>query len=125
MTAVTDARYRFINWSDGSTANARTDANVTADLAVTATFAVISGYTGWLAAFPSISAATPETDSDEDGMTNVMEYALGRNPNIQDATTVLPKVMTTPSEARFTLHRPDTSEAKTEMTFRYCFDLSA
>jgi uncharacterized repeat protein (TIGR02543 family) len=41
VTAVPAAGYRFIKWSDGSTVNPRTEANVTADLQVEASFAVI------------------------------------------------------------------------------------
>ena len=41
MTAVPDGGYRFVNWSDASTVNPRTDANVTANLSVTAGFAMI------------------------------------------------------------------------------------
>jgi peptidoglycan hydrolase-like protein with peptidoglycan-binding domain len=39
ITAVADAHYSFVNWSDGSTANPRTDTNITANKAVTANFA--------------------------------------------------------------------------------------
>ena len=34
VTAVPATGYHFVNWSDGSTANPRTDTNVTADLSV-------------------------------------------------------------------------------------------
>jgi hypothetical protein len=40
VTAVPAACVHFVRWSDGSTANPRSDANVTADLTVTAEFAV-------------------------------------------------------------------------------------
>ena len=40
VTAVPAAGYSFVGWSDGSTANPRTDANVTADKSVTALFEV-------------------------------------------------------------------------------------
>jgi photosystem II stability/assembly factor-like uncharacterized protein len=40
VTAVPQAGYHFVSWSDGSTVNPRTDVNVTADITVTATFAV-------------------------------------------------------------------------------------
>ncbi|MBL0182058.1 MAG: hypothetical protein IPP96_07075, partial [Chitinophagaceae bacterium] len=40
VTAVPDAHYHFVNWSDGSTANPRTDNNVTANISVTANFAI-------------------------------------------------------------------------------------
>ena len=39
VTAVPKAGYHFVSWSDGSTVNPRTDRNVTANKAVTATFA--------------------------------------------------------------------------------------
>lgn len=39
VTAVPDTGYYFANWSDGSTANPRTDANVTSNVNVTAYFA--------------------------------------------------------------------------------------
>ena len=39
VTAVAASGYHFVNWSDGSTANPRTDANVTANISVTANFA--------------------------------------------------------------------------------------
>ncbi|MHC4143322.1 MAG: InlB B-repeat-containing protein, partial [Planctomycetota bacterium] len=41
VTAVPDTGYHFVNWSDGSTANPRTDTNVTADITVTANFDAI------------------------------------------------------------------------------------
>jgi uncharacterized repeat protein (TIGR02543 family) len=40
VTAVGNTGYHFVDWSDGSTANPRTDANVTADISVTANFAI-------------------------------------------------------------------------------------
>ena len=40
VTAVPDAHYHFVNWSDASTSNPRTDTNVTANISVTANFAI-------------------------------------------------------------------------------------
>ncbi|HEU0208320.1 MAG TPA: cadherin-like beta sandwich domain-containing protein, partial [Candidatus Udaeobacter sp.] len=40
VTAVPDSGYHFVNWSDASTQNPRTDMNVMADISVTANFAV-------------------------------------------------------------------------------------
>jgi photosystem II stability/assembly factor-like uncharacterized protein len=40
VTATPTTGYHFVSWSDASTANPRTDTNVTADIAVTATFAI-------------------------------------------------------------------------------------
>jgi uncharacterized repeat protein (TIGR02543 family) len=41
VTAVSDANYHFVNWSDGSTSNPRSDTNVTTNVAVTANFAEV------------------------------------------------------------------------------------
>ena len=40
VTATPNAGYHFVQWSDGSTANPRTDTNVTANISVTASFAI-------------------------------------------------------------------------------------
>ena len=40
ITPVPNTGYHFVNWSDGSTANPRTDAGVTSNLTVTASFAI-------------------------------------------------------------------------------------
>jgi uncharacterized repeat protein (TIGR02543 family) len=40
VEAVPNTGYHFVNWSDSSTANPRTDTNVTANVSVTANFAV-------------------------------------------------------------------------------------
>jgi hypothetical protein len=40
VTAVPALGYHFVNWSDSSTANPRTDTNVTANITVTASFAI-------------------------------------------------------------------------------------
>jgi uncharacterized repeat protein (TIGR02543 family) len=40
VTAVPDAHYHFVDWSDSSTQNPRTDINVTADVTVTANFSI-------------------------------------------------------------------------------------
>src|SRR4029077_5053149 len=62
VTAVPDTGYHFVNWSDGSTQNPRTDTNVTMDISVTANFA-INTYTLTYTAGPhgSISGTSPQT----------------------------------------------------------------
>jgi Divergent InlB B-repeat domain len=47
VTAVPNNGYRFVNWSDLSTNNPRTDTNVTADLTVTANFAAAGHSPSW------------------------------------------------------------------------------
>ncbi len=74
VTAVPDAAagYRFVGWSDGVLTATRTDAGVTADLNVTANFA-LSQYTLTYDAGPggAISGATPQTVSYGDSGTAV------------------------------------------------------
>ena len=40
ITAVPDTGYHFVDWSDSSIANPRTDTNVTANITVTANFSI-------------------------------------------------------------------------------------
>ena len=50
MTAVPNTGYHFVDWSDGVLTAARTDLNVTANLSVTANFAIDTftlTYYGW------------------------------------------------------------------------------
>jgi len=62
VTAVPDEGYHFVGWSDGSTANPRTDTDVTADIAVTATFAINTYTLSYTAgANGSLSGATTQT----------------------------------------------------------------
>lgn len=66
VTAVPATGYRFVQWSDGITANPRTDTNVMADITVTAQFAIntypvtfsVTGTNGTLAASVDGSAIT-------------------------------------------------------------------
>jgi hypothetical protein len=62
VTAVPNPGYRFVQWSDASTANPRTDTNVTTDLAVTARFASNTCTLTYNAgAGGSITGTTPQT----------------------------------------------------------------
>ncbi len=62
VTAVADPGYHFVDWSDASTDNPRTDLLVTSDITVTANFA-INTYTLTYTAGPngSITGVTPQT----------------------------------------------------------------
>lgn len=62
VTAVPDEGYHFVDWSDGSTTNPRTDTNITGDISVTANFA-INQYTLTYTAGPngSVSGPSPQT----------------------------------------------------------------
>ena len=62
VTAVPDAHYHFVSWSDASTTNPRTDTHVTRDTSVTSTFAIDTYTLTYTAgAYGSIGGASPQT----------------------------------------------------------------
>jgi ribosome-associated toxin RatA of RatAB toxin-antitoxin module len=62
VTAVANTGYHFVSWSDGVTTAARTDANVTANISVTATFAVNTYALTYTAGVNgTVSGSTPQT----------------------------------------------------------------
>lgn len=94
VTAVADAGYHFVDWSDGLTNNPRTDLNVVSDISVTANFAadvVVPGsYT------ISASAGTGGSISPL-GMINVTEntdqaFAITPDANFQIADVLVDSV---------------------------------
>ncbi len=79
VTAVANGGFHFVNWSDESTANPRTDANVTADISVTANFAanpapaptpVSSGGGG------SVAQVFTPGDINQDGHVDEFDFAI-------------------------------------------------
>lgn len=85
---------------------------------------VLPNYAIWLEEFLGMAGANPENDFDKDGMNNLIEYALGGEPTIPDATTILPKIEPTASGAKFSLRRSDRSETDTQLIFQYTDDLN-
>ena len=62
VTAVPNTGYHFVDWSDASTANPRTDTNVTANMSVTANFAINTYTLTYTAgANGSITGTSPQT----------------------------------------------------------------
>ena len=62
VTAVPAPGYHFVSWSDASTANPRTDTNVTANITVTANFAINTYTLTYTAgANGSITGSSPQT----------------------------------------------------------------
>ncbi len=62
VTAVAATNYHFVKWSDNSTANPRTDSNVTGDITVTASFAINTHILTYTAGTNgSITGTTPQT----------------------------------------------------------------
>ena len=70
VTAVAAAGYHFVNWSDASVQNPRTDTNVTANITVTANFAANSSGGGGNVCQPIIS------DINRDGVVNKYDFAI-------------------------------------------------
>ena len=61
VTAIADSGYQFVNWSDGSTDNPRTDTNVTGNISVTANFALIGEDSPVFSdGYPSIGSITDQ-----------------------------------------------------------------
>ena len=69
VEAIPDANYHFVNWSDASTENPRTDTNVTGNITVTANFAIDTYTLAYTAgANGSITGDSPQTvDYGSDG----------------------------------------------------------
>ena len=62
VTAIPDINYHFVDWSDASTDNPRIDTNVTADISVTANFAIDTFTLTYTAGTGgSISGTSPQT----------------------------------------------------------------
>jgi hypothetical protein len=88
VTATNDAGTVFLNWSDGSTANPRTDESPTADLNLTARFRSLGGVDiDWYVGH-GIAPGTGQTWADLDdidllgkGMTLADEFLAGTDPN--------------------------------------------
>ena len=95
VTAVPDTGYHFVNWSDGCTASPRTDINVTANLTVTANFAIDTFTLTYTAgAGGTMTGATPQTvNYGEDGTAG---HSSTRTPattssNWSDGSTANPR----------------------------------
>ena len=57
---------------------------------ITSTVAPLGGYDGWISAYWSDADAELGSDPDFDTMDNLLEYALGGNPTVDDSSSVLP-----------------------------------
>ncbi|MFA5021002.1 MAG: InlB B-repeat-containing protein, partial [Patescibacteria group bacterium] len=84
VTATADSGYRFTSWSDGSTANPRTDTNITADKSVTASFEVVSSGSGYVAPPAGVGS----------GSSDVAATAIGSTLNVGTVTSVGTNVLT-------------------------------
>ncbi|MGJ8641241.1 MAG: carbohydrate-binding protein [Opitutaceae bacterium] len=86
VTAVPAENYSFEDWSDGSTDNPRTDIDVTSDITVTANFAINqTEVENWrftnFGTTDNTGVSADDYDADFDGISNLIEYATGTDPN--------------------------------------------
>ncbi|MGJ8654790.1 MAG: InlB B-repeat-containing protein, partial [Opitutaceae bacterium] len=92
VTAVADANYHFVDWSDGSTDNPRTDTSVSADIDVTASFA-LDQFNDWAANLGlSGNDALPDATPHGDGVPNLIKFAFNMNGSGPDSGTLVPSV---------------------------------
>lgn len=85
-----------------------------------------SGYASWMAPFITgglTGDTTPGGDPENDGMTNLLEYALNGNPSISDPS-IQPDPVVTATDFEFTYSRLDLSLADTTQTFEYGSNLT-
>jgi hypothetical protein len=95
VQAVPETGHRFVAWSDGSTDNPRNDANVLADITVTAEFTAITpvfAFDQWaaqngLAGLNAHPAAVPHAD----GTRNLLKYAFNLDATRPDARSLTPE----------------------------------
>jgi len=74
-----------------------------------------SGYDQWAAAYPGLGTRTD--DLDNDGLTNILEYALGGNPLVGDAS-VLPQVSVGPTgNLRLTVTKGSLASADPKVSY--------
>lgn len=94
VTVVPDAHYHFVNWSDSSTQNPRTDTNASGDISVTANLAIDTFTLTYAAgANGTISGSTPQTvtyGADGTAVTAVPDYGY-RFVDWSDASTQNPR----------------------------------
>lgn len=86
VLAISDPYYQFVQWSDGQTANPRTDTQVTENLDLTAEFTAVLASGGtphwWLAehGYTEDFDAAEQTDGDQDSFTARQEYVANTHP---------------------------------------------
>ena len=89
VSAVPNGGYHFVNWSDASTANPRTDTGVTANITVTANFAITTAPTVTTDAVSSITttAAAGIGTVTDDGGSVIIERGIVWNTGGSPTTT--------------------------------------
>jgi autotransporter-associated beta strand protein len=82
-------------------------------------------FSRWIGGFGlNVEDEAPTADPDADGITNLLEYVLGGNPGVNDATAIAATGTQVGSNYIFTFNRSDLSEADTILTVEYGSDLA-
>lgn len=90
VEAVPSHYYHFVDWSDGSTQNPRMDTGVSANISVTANFAV-DKLTDWAVnAGLSGADALPTAMPLNDGVQNIFKFAFNMDGTSNDSETLTP-----------------------------------
>jgi uncharacterized repeat protein (TIGR02543 family) len=117
VTAVPASGYHFVKWSDNVMTASRTDTPLSANISVSASFAI--HYTSWAAA-NGITGQPADGDFDNDGVDNAVEMVVGGLPSTRMDANLMPTIqlVTDPGEGvpagnymLFTYRRTDLSVA--------------
>jgi autotransporter-associated beta strand protein len=82
-------------------------------------------FSRWIGGFGlNVEDEAPTADPDADGITNLLEYVLGGNPGVNDATAIAATGTQVGSNYIFTFKRSDLSETDTILTVEYGSDLA-
>ena len=90
VTAVPNSGYKFVNWSDNTTANPRTDTNITTNTSYTANFSKVSSGGGSYAPSAPKIVSTPKLvgSSINSGVSNVAQMAISTSPDFSNTSWV-------------------------------------
>lgn len=85
-----------------------------------------SGFNSWIMNYPTlpINQRGPNADYDADGLSNLLEYALGGSPVLSDAAFILPVGTRSGLNYIVTFKRSDASEVDTTQILQYGNDLA-
>lgn len=82
-----------------------------------------SGFTAWLALYPSLTNLTTQADPENDGIENLLEYVLDGDPTAVD-NLILPALDTTEDHFVFNFTRRVDSSSDTVQVFQYSSNLT-
>lgn len=81
-------------------------------------YSATASFSSWIAGYSVGTENQPADDFDNDGLSNLLEYALNGNPSVSN-TSILPQLTVTDTDFEFTYSRLDLSLADTTQYFQY------